>query len=150
MIKPIDWEKRVRECNEKSHTWNNEEIRAFLATEDQIGRLTNYGRKDDVIPSQDFTILRFYNSSADWSVIYAMETLKAKKAKTVNLDANEIVVPFKPSIMENIKTCLSTHPLYRLSSEAQWRGETPPFEARLGWVLKQVEKRRHEKMEGIL
>jgi hypothetical protein len=148
-MEKIDWEKRMKDCEEKIKTWDERELDAFLKTNDAIGKLTSYGLREDVIPSRKFSILSFWNSTADWAVSWgSMRFIKEKKLKTARLDANQVIVPFGTETMEKIAPCLKIHPLYKLSSEAWMRGETPREEAQLVWAMKQLERIRYEKKMG--
>jgi hypothetical protein len=89
---------------------------------------TTYGRRNETIDSLDFTKLVWSNGSAAWYPSSGtQERALTKKLfhKTEidmgHLDANMIIVPYPPAVVDLILSSLYPLPLYRYSFEAKAR-----------------------------
>ena len=89
-----------------------------------VGKRTHYGRRDEIVPNHDFTFLMWSNAQKKWIVnVYKTDVFENyTQDKIANLDANEIVVPFKADVVEGVIDQLNDLPLYRNSFEAGIRG----------------------------
>ncbi len=88
---------------------------------EQIKELTEYGmRHVKILKSYpNFTILNWSNGSKEWYTHHTDITKQYKKGDVLNLDANQLIVPFKRSKVLEIINQLNNLPLFKNSTEAR-------------------------------
>ena len=106
-------------------------IRILKDGNKEITKLGSYGRRVVALPDNlIFTKLAWSNGGEAWQVIYGendrlVRAVARRGAKTTTLDANELLLPAHPWLVDKIASELDPLPLYGLSTEAQERGEDP-------------------------
>lgn len=119
-----------------------EDLRAVTITDEKIAERTDYGVRSE-IAEEPSTEVVWSNGGACW-VVYPG---RIEQGTEVELDANEIIVPFSPARMDRIVDFLVELPLYRLSTEAKMRGVETPWRADMEWAEKQLERMTRERIE---
>ena len=119
-----------------------EDLRAVTVTDERITERTGYGVRSE-IAEEPSTEISWSNGGACW-VVYPR---RIEPGTEVELDANEIIVPYSPVRMDRIVDFLIELPLYRLSTEAGLRGVETPWRTELEWAEKQLERMTRERIE---
>lgn len=101
----------------------------ILETNKKISERGFYGLHQEQLPPQgDFSILYWSNGAEQWFVDNRTESAmvaRDKGRRTLNLDANTIIVPFHQMLSEKVLGGLDDLPLYVYSTEAKERGDYP-------------------------
>jgi hypothetical protein len=108
-------------------------------TNEKVSERTSYGRRNE-LAEHNSMVLTYSNESRAW-----YPTAKAKKGKTVDLDANMILLKETKDKVKlgHAASCLNPLPLYGLSFEAiHKRKETPWLEGTAMWVERQLQKEK--------
>ena len=107
-------------------------------TNEKVSERTSYGRRNEMAENNSF-VLTWSNSSKAW-----YPTAKARKGETVNLDSNMILLKESKdkARLGHAAACLQPLPLYKLSSEAIKRKETPIVEGINAWAERQLAKEK--------
>lgn len=107
-------------------------------TNQKISRLTGYGLRREYAekPSR---IIRWANDPQRWFPSQGKEVVGE-----VDLDADQVLVPYDDFTVERIVGQLEGHPLWRLSLEAREKGEIDPFKQSVEWWEKQMQAKGEE------
>jgi hypothetical protein len=97
------------------------------AANKEIAKRTFYGIRTEPLPDHPhFTVLMWFNAPEEWSVIGSKGMEASLRGDThIDLDANEVVVPFPIYFVKDVAGFLDPLPLYELSFEAKMRGRYP-------------------------
>lgn len=117
---------------------DDETLAIIKETNEKVSERTSYGRRNEMAENNSF-VLTWSNNSKAW-----YPTAKARKGETVNLDSNMILLKESKdkSKLGHAASCLQPLPLYKLSSEAIKRKETPIVEGMTTWVERQQAKEK--------
>jgi|FLYN01.1.fsa_nt_gi hypothetical protein len=142
----------------KLHELPEEEERFILETvtkdiNETIAKRTYYGPRSERIPDDPFPTALFWSNAAetwmvDWEKTERIQRLKGQGIQEVTLDANEIIVPHPPHLIEKITDALDPLPLYAFSVEAKEReGYPKPTDAAIRKMLRAVIRQLHPRVD---
>ena len=120
----------------------HKDLSAVDVTDKEIMKRTGYGVRREVAKEPSTRIV-WSNAGAHW-IVYLN---RIEPGTEVELDANEIMVPFSPARMERIADFLVELPLYAASIEAKMRGAETPWTADATWAMGQIERLMREEIE---
>ena len=120
----------------------NKDLSAVDITDEEIMKRTRYGVRKEVA-KEPSTEIMWSNGDACWIVCLN----QIEPGTKVELDANEIIVPFSRVQMERIANFLVELPLYAASSEAKMHGVETPWKADATWAMGQIERLTQEEIE---
>lgn len=117
---------------------DDETLSIIKKTNEQVSQRTSYGRRNELAEDSSF-VLTWSNHSKAW-----YPTARVKKGETISLDANMILLKVSKdkARLGHAAACLQHLPLYKLSSEAIKRKETPVVEGITTWVERQLAKEK--------
>ncbi len=129
---------------EKKDADSTIDAQKFIGLSNKVRDMQRYGRRDEFAAEKSF-IAVWSNSSRGW---YISGRRVLGKGDSVNLDANEFLLPAKSEKeAKSYASKLPDHPLYYLSTEAKMRGDAEPRKATYIWATKQMERAKREKTE---
>ncbi len=107
-------------CEAMNISKDRDEIEAFEEARERVYERTSYGTRPEPIPDKEYVICTWSNSSKSWSTSpwYGQD-----EEDWVELDANEILVPYPKETVDKFVEDLPDLPLYELSTEARLRGD---------------------------
>jgi hypothetical protein len=124
---------------------NKELARVLKAGNQQVARLISYGQRAETLPANlIFTKLAWSNGGKRWQVIYGENDRLVRAAarrgqKSTTLDANELLLPFHPWLVDKIAEELDPLPIYAQSLEAKERDENiKPTDAGMREVIRRL------------
>ena len=117
---------------------DDETLSIIKETNEKVSERTSYGVRNEMAENNSF-VLTWSNNSKAW-----YPTAKTRKGETINLDANMIFIKDSKdkARLGHAAACLQPFPLYKLSSEAIKRKETPIVEGIATWVERQLSKEK--------
>lgn len=104
-------------------------VRILKAGNKEVAKRTYYGQRAEPLPANlIFTVLSWSNGGKRWQVIYGTNdrlvgAVAKRGQKTTQLDANELLLPFHPWLVDKIAEELDPLPIYTQSLEARERDD---------------------------
>jgi len=130
------------EVREAIQQLSEKEQEAFLEVNEKISERRTYGIRTVEIP-EEHTILSWSNGAESWNVT-GWQTNNKEAGDKVELDANQIIVPYSQDVVYEFIEYLRPLPLYKYSTEAKARGQVDPLEATIGWLETQLKSRKQK------
>jgi len=143
-----DYPEEEREPEEKCVNpteFSDKDIEAIVQTNMQILDLTEYGMRRQRAKKKS-TELMWSNEAEKWVIVYK----PVNPNEVVELDANEILVPFSKARMQRLACHLKTLPLFYASIEAQARGKATRKSALALWLDAQPKEARESELYKAL
>ena len=137
------------DCDKLIKSLKREELEAFVETNRAIENRISYGMRSELVEQEPTTFLHWSNGSRRWFAAHPNSGWgkDIKKGNEINLDANQLIMPYSYETINKFAECLKELPLYACSFEAKKRGEVDEFEATFCWALKQMEKIKREEWQ---
>lgn len=109
-----------------------------------IDRRRTYGLRTEKVPRGEFCILAWSNGWEMWYIAWGIiEYVKKHHLKEIELDANEIIVPYSCKVVSKVICFLNPLPLYVYSAEYKTRYVPSEMWGKhsVDWAIRRIESR---------